>query len=421
MNSNNQHSLEREAHSQDFNRVPSSPSPKGTATDDRDADAHVAQAADATFPQKLMDALERETTLAVGTLTDAGDRVFEWLSGGDGFVIRDAANCEREVLSKYFNKCKFMSFTRKLYRWGFRQGSKSTQGIKIFHHKHFVRGDRKRCLKMRSLVKSQLRPQPQLQHRLEYGDPAMFGPVNSHSQYGMTMGQNNRVMGSNATLATIHRPFPPQVPPPLLQMGGGGNIVPQVPPSCVQLGGRGDMIDPSTVLNLVAGRVPAAHHVRGSAGMPSVEMLAARLQLERLEQGRQQLMNRLCTPSASLERLETNRQQLAELLHGSLASAPGLPRPAPRPAAEIPAATARYGAPSYEPREQSRQQLADLLRRPHAMAPAGVAAAAAGYGAPRFERTHASEAELASEMLRQGSAGIAPWQALQLAEYFQRR
>ena len=73
--------------------------------------------AEVTFPQLLMDAIERETTRADGTLTVERERVFEWLPAGDSFVVRDTLAFEKKVLPKYFNKCKFLSFVRKLYRY----------------------------------------------------------------------------------------------------------------------------------------------------------------------------------------------------------------------------------------------------------------------------------------------------------------
>lgn len=71
---------------------------------------------EATFPQQLMDVIEKETTN--GTATSGGEKVLEWLPNGDAFIIRDKTLLEKEVLPKYFNiKCKFMSFVRKLYRY----------------------------------------------------------------------------------------------------------------------------------------------------------------------------------------------------------------------------------------------------------------------------------------------------------------
>lgn len=80
-----------------------------------------------TFPQQLMNLLESETCDDIDaircpttTLNDlngnVGEKVIEWLID-DSFIIRDKITLEQEVLPKYFDdKCKFMSFVRKLYR-----------------------------------------------------------------------------------------------------------------------------------------------------------------------------------------------------------------------------------------------------------------------------------------------------------------
>ena len=68
----------------------------------------------ATFPQQLMDVIDQE---AKEGATVNGERVLDWLPSGDGFIIRDKAIMEKEVLPRHFTaKCKFMSFVRKLYR-----------------------------------------------------------------------------------------------------------------------------------------------------------------------------------------------------------------------------------------------------------------------------------------------------------------
>lgn len=122
-----------------------------SGTDSAGAAGPEAQEAEATFPQQLMDVIEQETD--GGSVVD-GERVLEWIPSGNAFVIRDKAKLEKEVLPKYFSvRCKFTSFVRKLYRWGFRQVEKELHGIMIFMHPNFVRGDKQRCLKMRSIVK----------------------------------------------------------------------------------------------------------------------------------------------------------------------------------------------------------------------------------------------------------------------------
>jgi len=62
-----------------------------------------------TFPQRLME------MLADDYFSDA----ISWLPNGHGFIILNRKKFSKEVLSKYFKKTKFVSFTRKLIRWGF--------------------------------------------------------------------------------------------------------------------------------------------------------------------------------------------------------------------------------------------------------------------------------------------------------------
>jgi len=108
-----------------------------------------------TFPEALWDMIEIETKDGIVT-ADNGGRVIEWTEEGDAFIVRDKSALESTVLPKYFsNKCKFMSFVRKLYRWGFRQVEKSVSGSTIFVHTSFLRSDKGHCNYMRSVVKKQ--------------------------------------------------------------------------------------------------------------------------------------------------------------------------------------------------------------------------------------------------------------------------
>ena len=71
---------------------------------------------DPIFPEIMMDVLEKETS-EDGEVTANGEKVFEWLPLGKAFVVRDKEKFQDIVIPKYFgNKCKFLSFTRKLYR-----------------------------------------------------------------------------------------------------------------------------------------------------------------------------------------------------------------------------------------------------------------------------------------------------------------
>lgn len=70
----------------------------------------------AKFPARLMEMLSDESN--GGCIT--------WLPHGRSFLIHDVYKFTDTVLPKYFKGTKFSSFTRKLYRWGFRQVSAAT-------------------------------------------------------------------------------------------------------------------------------------------------------------------------------------------------------------------------------------------------------------------------------------------------------
>jgi len=84
--------------------------------DDESSIQSQSQIQETTFPQQLMDLIESETT-DDNAVTVHDQKAIEWLSKGDKFIIRDKVALESRVLPNYFNnKCKFMSFVRKLYR-----------------------------------------------------------------------------------------------------------------------------------------------------------------------------------------------------------------------------------------------------------------------------------------------------------------
>lgn len=70
-----------------------------------------------------------------------------WMPHGKAFVITDPDAFSSEVLARYFKSTKFKSFTRKLYRWGFRQITKGPDKGS-YHHELFLRDDPTLCVKM---------------------------------------------------------------------------------------------------------------------------------------------------------------------------------------------------------------------------------------------------------------------------------
>lgn len=233
---------------------------------------------EATFPQQLMDVIEQETK--DGTMVD-GERVFEWLPNGDGFVIRDKAILEKDVLPRYFSaKCKFMSFVRKLYRWGFHQKVEPNSQTRamIFMHSHFVRGDKKRCLKMRSIVKKPAAQRTQAQDYSGMLDANSCGPFSSNML---------PPFGSNNPYSMGH----PYNMNPMLFPQQARQVMPYA--GAPNQGGNGIMHSNSTGMG-----GPSSLFMPGQfpQGMTSTDMFEAGLCLERMErqQERQmQMMNML--------------------------------------------------------------------------------------------------------------------------------
>jgi len=77
-----------------------------------------------------------------------------WLSDGKSFVVRNPDEFTRQVLPKFFKATKFSSFTRKLYRWGFRQVNRGIgpDDPIIFGNEYFLRDDAAAMSKMRSIT-----------------------------------------------------------------------------------------------------------------------------------------------------------------------------------------------------------------------------------------------------------------------------
>ena len=77
-----------------------------------------------------------------------------WCEDGRSFVIRNCDEFTRTVVPKYFKPTKFSSFTRKLYRWGFRQINRGLgpDDPVIFGCAHFQRDAPEEMANMRSVT-----------------------------------------------------------------------------------------------------------------------------------------------------------------------------------------------------------------------------------------------------------------------------
>lgn len=279
-------------------------SPDQTEEDAEDEDSKTQEA---TFPQQLMDAVEQETVHGTSTCAD-GKRVLEWLPTGDAFVIRDKGRFEREVLPKYFvTKCKVMSFVRKLYRWGFRQVEKNLHGGMIFMHVHFIRGERKRCLMMRSTVKVK-KPSVEQPHGL----PGFSGqlPANNNGLQAFG-GWNNQLMNGNDIMRqSLAAQYPQQVQNMQmyhgLNQGGNGGLM---NPNGAGPGGPSSLFMPNQHFNN-----------QGSLGMTPAGMFQAGLhQKQQLQQ----------MQHSSMHQNNTMHDASSSMLHNSNAPAQSTSVPPP--------------------------------------------------------------------------------------------
>ncbi len=86
-----------------------------------------------------------------------------WLPDGRSFIIRHPDEFTRKVLPKFFKATKFSSFTRKLYRWGFRQVNRGIgpDDPIIFGNEHFQRDKLELMVQMRSITAASTRKQEQ--------------------------------------------------------------------------------------------------------------------------------------------------------------------------------------------------------------------------------------------------------------------
>ena len=94
-----------------------------------------------------------------------------WLPDGKSFVIRNPEEFTRKVLPHYFKATKFSSFTRKLYRWGFRQVNRGIgpDDPIIFGNEFFQRDNAELMAKMRSITAASTRKAEQASATVLYG------------------------------------------------------------------------------------------------------------------------------------------------------------------------------------------------------------------------------------------------------------
>lgn len=131
-----------------------------------------------------------------------------WLPEGKSFVIRNPDEFSRHLVPKFFKQTKFSSFTRKLYRWGFRQ---INRGIGpddpiIFGNEFFDRDNEASMSKMRSVTAAGTRKAEQNRSSLNFlkrpheGMYDMMGSDPKRMFLDQYMHQKANLMHQNASL-----------------------------------------------------------------------------------------------------------------------------------------------------------------------------------------------------------------------------
>ena len=93
-----------------------------------------------------------------------------WTLQGRAFIIRSKDELVQTWLPKFFRHGKFQSFTRKLYRWGFRQvnlprDTSQERRELVFANPHFQRDSRGLMVSMKSVTAAGLRRQQQQEQK----------------------------------------------------------------------------------------------------------------------------------------------------------------------------------------------------------------------------------------------------------------
>jgi len=108
-----------------------------------------------TFPEKMMNLMN----YATARVKQEKHFCVSWLPDGKAFVIYDIKDFTKDVVPKFFKASKFCSFTRKLYRWGFRQlnrGIGPDEPI-IFGNEFFQQDNADLMVNMRSITAASIR------------------------------------------------------------------------------------------------------------------------------------------------------------------------------------------------------------------------------------------------------------------------
>eukprot|EP00934_Nitzschia_sp_Nitz4_P006444 Nitzschia sp. Nitz4//scaffold36_size144017//93475//94468//NITZ4_003102-RA/size144017-snap-gene-0.213-mRNA-1//-1//CDS//3329549504//6434//frame0 len=166
-----------------------------------------------TFPEKLMNLMKHAEA------QNEEDFCVAWLSDGKSFVIRNPDEFTRKVLPLFFKATKFSSFTRKLYRWGFRQVNRGIgpDDPIIFGNEFFQRDNHELMVNMKSVTAATTRKQSDMQLLAQKRALESFDTEQSHKRvlFDHFMNQQKNMIN----------------PTPLFKNSGGMNLAQALRPN----------------------------------------------------------------------------------------------------------------------------------------------------------------------------------------------
>jgi HSF-type DNA-binding len=137
-----------------------------------------------------------------------------WVLEGKAFVIRNKDKFTKTWVPMFFGQTKLSSFTRKLYRWGFRKlnlardGTGSTQNSMYFGNENFQRDNTSLLSRMRSITAAKTRNEAALDSTHQTQAIAEIVGNNAHLSL-----PSNIASALEVLLGSIAQPMPTTNPP----------------------------------------------------------------------------------------------------------------------------------------------------------------------------------------------------------------
>ena len=142
------------------------------------------------FCMQLMLTLTHVEKVVSQTGAEASEQSIGWVLEGNAFVIRDKDLFCSQWLPTFFGQAKFSSFTRKLYRWGFRKVNMaphhdvdgSAANTYFFGNENFQRDNKELLSQMKSVTAAKTRTEQaqEIKKRDMSVPDAALGPVPSN-------------------------------------------------------------------------------------------------------------------------------------------------------------------------------------------------------------------------------------------------